>query len=96
MTFNGHRIHYDQPYVTGVEGYAGLIVHGPIQGTLCLNLVATVLGGTPARFSFRNLSPLVAGQVFDVAAARRPDGTVACWTQDAGGRICMEGEGAMA
>ncbi len=96
MTFNGHRIHYDQPYVTGVEGYAGLIVHGPVQGTLCLNLVATLLGGTPSRFGFRNLSPLTAGSPFDVAAARHPDGTVTCWTRSADGRICMEGEGAMA
>ena len=96
MTFNGHRIHYDQPYVTGVEGYAGLIVHGPVQGTLCLNLVASLLGGTPARFGFRNLSPLSAGAPFDVAAARHPDGTVTCWTRSADGRICMEGEGAMA
>ena len=96
MTFNGHRIHYDQPYVTDVEGYAGLVVHGPIQGTLCLNLIATLLGGTPARFGFRNLSPLTAGPSFTVAAARRPDGTVTCWTQSADGRICMEGEGAMA
>ena len=96
LTFNGHRIHYDRPYVTGVEGYAGLIVHGPVQGTLCLNLVATLLGGTPTRFGFRNLSPLTAGMPFDVAAARQPDGTVTCWTRSADGRICMEGEGAMA
>ena len=31
MTFNGHRFHYDHPYATGVEGYAGLVVHGPMQ-----------------------------------------------------------------
>ena len=34
LTFNGHRIHYDQPYVTKVEGYPGLIVHGPLIATL--------------------------------------------------------------
>ena len=96
MTFNGHRIHYDHPYVTGVEGYAGLVVHGPVQGTLCLNLAATLLGAVPARFRFRNVSPLTAGAPFDVAAARRPDGTVACWTRGADGRVCMEGEAAMA
>jgi 3-methylfumaryl-CoA hydratase len=36
LTFNGHRIHYDRPYVTGVEGYPGLIVHGPLQAALLL------------------------------------------------------------
>src|ERR1700730_13372701 len=29
LTFNGHRIHYDRDYVTKVEGYPGLIFHGP-------------------------------------------------------------------
>ncbi|MEO1105664.1 MAG: MaoC family dehydratase N-terminal domain-containing protein, partial [Pseudomonadota bacterium] len=44
LTFNGHRIHYDHPYATGVEGYTGLVVHGPLQATLILNLAATALG----------------------------------------------------
>ena len=39
LTFNGHRIHYDTPYVTEVEGYPGLIVHGPLTATLLLELV---------------------------------------------------------
>ena len=39
LTFNGHRIHYDQPYVTQVEGYPGLIVHGPLIATLLLDLL---------------------------------------------------------
>lgn len=93
MTFNGHRIHYDQPYVTGVEGYAGLVVHGPVQGTLCLNIAARLLGRTPRTFHFRNLAPLIAGGTFTVAGARRPDGGIACWTENAKGQICMEGEG---
>ena len=38
LTFNGHRIHYDQPYVTGTEGYPGLIVHGPLLGMLQIEL----------------------------------------------------------
>ena len=39
LTFNGHRIHYDQPYVTQVEHYPGLIVHGPLIATLLLEVV---------------------------------------------------------
>ena len=38
LTFNGHRIHYDQPYVTGTEGYPGLIVHGPLMGMVQIEL----------------------------------------------------------
>jgi 3-methylfumaryl-CoA hydratase len=92
LTFNGHRIHYDYPYVTGVEGYAGLIVHGPVQATLCLNIAGAVAGSMPRQFRYRNLVPLIAGQTFTVAAARRPDGGIDCWTQDATGQICMRGE----
>ena len=39
LTFNGHRIHYDRKYVTEVEGYPGLIVHGPLIATLLMDLV---------------------------------------------------------
>ena len=39
LTFNGHRIHYDRRYVTEVEGYPGLIVHGPLLATLLLDLL---------------------------------------------------------
>jgi 3-methylfumaryl-CoA hydratase len=93
MTFNGHRIHYDQPYVTGVEGYAGLVVHGPIQATLGLNIVARLMGKVPGRFRFRSLAPLTAGQPLMIAGARGEGGRVACWARGAEGPITMEGEG---
>lgn len=69
MTFNGHRIHYDEPYARKVEGYAGLVVHGPIQATLMLNLAATVLGRMPKSFSYRAMSPLVLDALFSVDAS---------------------------
>jgi 3-methylfumaryl-CoA hydratase len=59
MTFNGHRIHYDEPYARNVEGYGGLVVHGPLQATLMLNLAARILGRPPRTFSYRGVSPLV-------------------------------------
>ena len=90
MTFNGHRIHYDQPYVTGVEGYAGLVVHGPLQASLMFNLAAELGGGAPAMFRYRGLSPLISGQRFRIRAARRPDHGILCWTENAAGQICME------
>ena len=34
LTFNGHRIHYDQDYCREVEGYANLVIHGPLVATL--------------------------------------------------------------
>lgn len=61
LTFNGHRIHYDYPYATEVEGYEGLVVHGPMQAVWMLNLATHLMGHLPARFSYRGLSPLICG-----------------------------------
>jgi 3-methylfumaryl-CoA hydratase len=38
LTYNGHRIHYDRPYATQVEGYPDLVVHGPLLALLALEL----------------------------------------------------------
>jgi 3-methylfumaryl-CoA hydratase len=66
LTFNGHRIHYDYPYATTVEGYDGLLVHGPMQATLLLNLAASHKACQPATFSYRGVAPLVLGGSIDV------------------------------
>ncbi|MEQ8321842.1 MAG: protein dehydratase, partial [Rhodospirillales bacterium] len=58
LTFNAHRIHYDYVYATETEAYSGLVVHGPLQATLLLNLAADALKTSPQRFSFRGLAPL--------------------------------------
>ncbi|MEZ4416393.1 MAG: MaoC family dehydratase N-terminal domain-containing protein [Gemmatimonadota bacterium] len=67
LTFNGHRIHYDQPYATGVEGYPGLVVHGPLLALLLLDGARRVARQTSAtatvtRFSYRALSPVFCGE----------------------------------
>lgn len=62
MTFNGHRIHYDADYARKVEGYGGLVVHGPLQAVVLMNLAARHLGRAPARFTYRGLSPLICGE----------------------------------
>ncbi|TNC14991.1 protein dehydratase [Methylobacterium terricola] len=90
MTFNGHRFHYDQPYATQVEGYPGLVVHGPMQASLLLNLAASRLGRVPARFRYRGVAPMIAGSHFAVAG--RPEGEgFRAWTAT-GGQIHMEAE----
>lgn len=52
LTFNSHRIHYDQGYARNTEGYPGLVVHGPLQATLLLNLAAKPSANHPAAFLF--------------------------------------------
>jgi 3-methylfumaryl-CoA hydratase len=61
LTFNGHRIHYDERYARDVEGYPGLVVHGPLQMTLLLNMAERVDGKLPRRVKYRGLAPLIAG-----------------------------------
>ena len=58
LTFNGHRIHYDRTYATEVEGYPGLVVHGPLMATM-LSLFAERQSGRKLRkFSFRGKRPV--------------------------------------
>ena len=94
LTFNSHRIHFDRPYAEQEEGYRGLVVHGPLQAALMLNLASAKLGRVPARFDYRCVAPLFAGPSFGVgvdavsATARiiRHDGTTT-----AEGRVPAQG-----
>lgn len=65
ITFNAHRIHYDRPYATEVEGYPGLVVHGPLTAMLLMDLLRRHEPRPLARFSFRAKAPL-----FDLAPVR--------------------------
>jgi 3-methylfumaryl-CoA hydratase len=62
LTYNAHRIHYDAAYATGVEGYPGLVVHGPLLALLLLELPRRFAPGNPVRgFTFRLERPAFAG-----------------------------------
>ncbi|WP_337184055.1 MaoC family dehydratase N-terminal domain-containing protein [Shinella sp.] len=74
LTFNGHRIHYDHPYATGVEGYDGLVVHGPMQAMVMMNMASRLLGRLPSNFRYRGVSPLICGVEAVIEARRTPDG----------------------
>ncbi len=89
LTFNGHRIHYDQPYVTGPEGYPGLIVHGPLQATLLAHYAADLRKAVPSEFRFRSLSPLFDTEDFSVNAQDSAQG-MTLWTARAGGPVAMQ------
>lgn len=92
LTFNSHRIHYDHPYVTAVEGYPGLVVHGPMLATMMADLACT---GNPGKrlkqFSFRGRAPVICGEPFTVSGkVEGDDGSLKLWI-DAGGVYSMEG-----
>lgn len=68
VTFNGHRIHYDQDYVTQEEGYPGLVVHGPLIATqMCRAFKRAYPDKVVTSLSYRGLRPLIAPTPFDVA-----------------------------
>jgi 3-methylfumaryl-CoA hydratase len=90
LTFNGHRIHYDRKYVTEVEGYPGLIVHGPLIATLLMDLLRRNLpDAVVIRFAFRAVKP-----IFDLApffvCGRQDGNTIKLWAKDAEGWLAME------
>ena len=91
LTFNGHRVHYDYRYATEVEGYDDLLVHGPLQATLILNLAARVLGACPSRFNYRGVSPLACGQPVRIEAHGAPDGSIGLRVLREGGAVTMTG-----
>ncbi len=93
VTFNGHRIHYDRSYVTGVEFYPGLIVHGPLQATWLLQFAEEIGGRRPASFSFRGVQPLFDFEVFALCARREGDG-FALWVETNDGKRTMEARAA--
>jgi 3-methylfumaryl-CoA hydratase len=91
LTFNGHRIHYDRDYVTKVEGYPGLIFHGPMQAALLVEFAARLHGGAaPKKFSYRGVQPLFEGSEFSVNANDADTG-MELWTANSAGQPTMKG-----
>jgi 3-methylfumaryl-CoA hydratase len=92
LTFNGHRIHYDRRYVTEVEGYPGLVVHGPLIATLLLDLLRRERpDARVAGFSFRAVRPTFDLHPFSVCGEPSPDGrSVHLWAQDHEGWLTMD------
>jgi 3-methylfumaryl-CoA hydratase len=91
LTFNGHRIHYDRDYVTKVEGYPGLVFHGPLQAAFIVEFAAKLHGGKPPKkFSYRGLQPLFEGSEFSINASDT-DAGMDLWTANSAGQPTMRG-----
>jgi 3-methylfumaryl-CoA hydratase len=92
LTFNGHRIHYDRDYATTVEGYPGLVVHGPLLATLMVDLAASAW---PARrltgFEFRGRRPVIDTEPFSVNGRPRDTATIELWIANRAGALAMTG-----
>jgi 3-methylfumaryl-CoA hydratase len=91
LTFNGHRIHYDRRYVTQVEGYPGLIVHGPLIATLLLDLLRRSMPNAQVKtFAFKAMKPIFDIAPFNVCARKEGEKIVKLWAVTPEGHIAMD------
>ncbi|WP_214402746.1 FAS1-like dehydratase domain-containing protein [Pseudonocardia lacus] len=96
LTYNTHRIHYDQPYATGVEGYPGLVVHGPLLALLMLEIPRRHLDRPVRAFDYRLSSPVFCGATVS-AHGRHDDGRLALSAMaEGGGRTSVTGRAELA
>lgn len=95
LTFNSHRIHYDRPYACEVEGYRGLVVHGPLTATLLLDLAQQQFGFNVLRsFECRAVSAAICGEDLYLAL-RENSGRVQLVAQARDGRQIMVANGTL-
>ena len=71
LTFNGHRIHYDNEYAVYAEGYNGLVFHGPLVATLLVDLSVRLSKKKPSYFEFKGISPISGPDDFSIACKKR-------------------------
>jgi len=90
LTFNSHRIHYDEPYARAVEGYRGLVVHGPLMASLLLQL-AEEHGGRLRWFNFQAKSPAIVGEPLHLVL-RHEDETIVMGVFAGDGRQIVSAE----
>ncbi len=87
LTFNGHRIHYDRDYAQRVEGYPGLVVHGPLLAQYLMLMAERQLGSLRS-FEFRATAPLFDFERADFCA-KPSAGGLEMWVRSEDGRLCM-------
>jgi itaconate CoA-transferase len=89
-TGNPHRIHYDYPYVTSVEGYPGLVVHGPLLLLSLLELIRLDRpGAVVTAVSFQARSPVFAGEAVELAGVAAAGDRLELTARHADGRAAL-------
>jgi 3-methylfumaryl-CoA hydratase len=89
LTYNGHRIHYDQPYATDGEGYPALLVHAPLTALLLLD-AARRNGHGIRDFTYRATAPLFCRDTITLCGKTEKDGSAKVWALRPDGGIAME------
>lgn len=88
VTFNGHRIHYDYPYVTDTEGYDNLVVHGPLMAILALHgCISAHPNKVVKRFKYRGIRPVTLGHDIHIEGKIVDDSQAEVWISNEDGII---------
>ncbi len=98
LTFNGHRIHYDQPFCVGSEGYEGLVVHGPLLAILLLDLLQREKPQAIIRkFEFRAVSTIFDNEDFSLHGEPQADQkNFRLWVRRRDGALAMQAKATIA
>jgi 3-methylfumaryl-CoA hydratase len=92
LMFNAHRIHFDYPFTTEVEGYRGLLVHGPLTATLLLEAAKRNVQRELASFRYRGLAPLFNDEMITLAGRRAKQANeTELWAAGPSGVVAMQG-----
>ena len=92
LMFNAHRIHFDYPFTTEVEGYRGLLVHGPLTATLLLEAAKRNVQRVLVSFRYRGLAPLFNDELITLAGRNtKHEDETELWAADLNGLIAMQG-----
>ena len=93
LTHNTHKIHYDFPYATGVEGYPQIVVHGPLMATFLLDLISNIITNKQKliKFTFRLKSPVFVGGTIFAQAIKTKNG-LDLWIKDQNGYQSLTAE----
>ena len=98
LTFNGHRIHYDQPFCVNSEGYKGLVVQAPLLATLLLDLLRCEKPeATVCKFEFRAISTVCENETFSIhGIPEEDDKTFKLWVRRQDGALAIQGKAIIA
>ena len=92
LTYNGHRIHYDHPYVTKTEGYPDLVMNGGLTTLLVFELARACAASPIQYFSSRNVRPMFVNRAITLCGEPSADGKSAkLWAQDDSGALSLDG-----
>ena len=91
LTFNTHRIHYDHPYATAVEGYPALVINGNLTALMLTELFREQAGREPVQVTTRNIRPLFCGRANSLHARPGPDHW-RVWAEDDTGQPALEAD----